>query len=157
MDVNYDIATASEFMFCTWPQIRMERLFLQLFKKKLTSLDKSPPPLNYHKILNSPLPFVPLTKISEKFPPLACPVLNPAPPPPLYKGWGKKLWLFLLSKRLGPPIFHFTLQYHNMTSICSWIFCCYFSDFLRREKNEPLEAVLIIIYTKTRSKKTKRL
>ena len=43
MDVNYDIATASEFMFCTWPQIRMERLFLQLIKKKLTSFDKFPP------------------------------------------------------------------------------------------------------------------
>ena len=28
--VNYDIATVWEFMLCTWPQIRMERLFLQL-------------------------------------------------------------------------------------------------------------------------------
>ena len=62
--VNYDIATVKEFMFCTWPQLRMEKLFLQLIKKKLTSLDKSPP-LNCHKTLISPF-FVPPAKISEK-------------------------------------------------------------------------------------------
>ena len=54
-------------MFCKWPQIGMERLFFQLIKKKLATLDKFPL-LNYHKTLNS-LPFClpPLpTKTSEK-------------------------------------------------------------------------------------------
>ena len=46
--VNYDIATVRGFMFCTYmTPIRMERLFLQLINKKLTSLDKFHP-LNYH-------------------------------------------------------------------------------------------------------------
>ena len=45
--VNYDLATVEEFMFCTWPHIRMEKLFLQLIKNKLSSLDKFPP-LKYH-------------------------------------------------------------------------------------------------------------
>ena len=54
--VNHDIATVREFMFCTWPQIRMERLFLQLIKEKSTSLDKFLP-LNYHKTLNPPFLF----------------------------------------------------------------------------------------------------
>ena len=40
--VNHDIATVREFMFYARPQI-MERLFLQLIKKKLTSLEKFPP------------------------------------------------------------------------------------------------------------------
>ena len=34
MMVNYEIATIREFMFCAWPQIRMEKLILQLIKKK---------------------------------------------------------------------------------------------------------------------------
>ena len=34
MMVNYEIATIREFMFCAWPQIRMEKLTLQLIKKK---------------------------------------------------------------------------------------------------------------------------
>ena len=38
MMISYDIATVREFMFYTRPQI-MERLFLQLIKKKLTSLE----------------------------------------------------------------------------------------------------------------------
>ena len=67
MMVNYDIATVKEFMFCTWPQLRMERLFLQLIKKKLTSLDKCPP-LNCHKTLISPFLFPPL-KFQKKFSP----------------------------------------------------------------------------------------
>ena len=48
----------------------MERLFLQLLKKKLTSLDKCPP-LNNHRTLNppSPPPPPPPTKISEKISP----------------------------------------------------------------------------------------
>ena len=70
MIVDHDIATVRELMFCTWPQIRMERLFFQLIKKKLTSLDVSPPPsLHYNKTLN-PAPFchpLPLpTKMSER-------------------------------------------------------------------------------------------
>ena len=56
------VATVREFMFCIWPWIRMERLFLQLIKKKLTNVD---------------------IEISEKissFPtPLKCPVWNPVP------------------------------------------------------------------------------
>ena len=43
----------------------MERLFFQLIKKKVTSLDKFPP-LNYHKTLNLPPFFVSPNKISEK-------------------------------------------------------------------------------------------
>ena len=74
MMVNFDIATAREFMFCTWPQIRMERLFLQLIKKKLTSLEKFSP-LNYHKTLSSPLSS-PSTKISEKICPTNMPYLT---------------------------------------------------------------------------------
>ena len=64
--VNHDIATVREFMFCTWPQIRMERLFLQLIKEKSTSLDKFPP-TELPQNIESPL-FVP---------PLTWPVWNP--------------------------------------------------------------------------------
>ena len=55
-------------MFCTWPQIRMERLFLKLIKKKLIIPGRFPPP--------------------KKLPPLICPVWNRGSPwfsPPLYK------------------------------------------------------------------------
>ena len=62
--VNYDIAAIRESMFCTWHQTRMERLFLQLLKKKMTSLNKSPQ-LNYNKTLN-PLFLFP-TKFLETF------------------------------------------------------------------------------------------
>ena len=65
--VNHDIATVRELMFCTWVQTRMEKLFLQLVKEKLTSLDKFPP-LNYHKTLNAPFLFLPL-KFQKNFPP----------------------------------------------------------------------------------------
>ena len=54
---NYDIAAIREFMFCAWPQTRMERLFLQLLKKKMTSLNKSPP-TELQQNIESPL-FVP--------------------------------------------------------------------------------------------------
>ena len=60
----------------------MERLFLQLIKKKLTSLDKFPP-LTYHKTLNPPLFAPPPTKTSEKLSPLF-EIL--AFPPPLQRG-----------------------------------------------------------------------
>ena len=51
------------------PQIRIERLFLQLFKKILTSLDKLPP-LNYHKTLNRPaFCSFPSLKFQKKYPP----------------------------------------------------------------------------------------
>ena len=69
-------ATAREFMFCTWPQIRMERLFLQLIKKKLTSLDKFLP-LTY---------FVHPTKISEKILHTNMFCLKSSPLPPLQRG-----------------------------------------------------------------------
>ena len=79
--INHDMAAVKEFIFCTWPQIRMERLFLQLIKKKLTRIDKFPP-ANYLKTLN-PLPFClsPLLKSQKKIPPLTCPVWNPGSPP----------------------------------------------------------------------------
>ena len=57
-------ATGREFMLCTWPQIRMERIFLKLVQKKLTSISKFPP-LNQHKTLNS-LIFVPPLKFQKK-------------------------------------------------------------------------------------------
>ena len=57
-------ATGREFMLCTWPQIRMERIFLKLVQKKLTSISKFPP-LNQHKTLNS-LSFVPPLKFQKK-------------------------------------------------------------------------------------------
>ena len=64
--VNHDLATVREFMFCTWSQIRIERLFLQLIKKKLTSVCKFSP-TELPQNTESP-PFVPPTKLSEKFP-----------------------------------------------------------------------------------------
>ena len=84
--VNYIIATVREFMFCTWPQIRMERLFLQLIKKKLTCLDKFPP-LNYHKALN-PLFFVLSLKFQKNLPHYLVPfkILLPIP---LQRGGGR--------------------------------------------------------------------
>ena len=65
----------------------MERLFLQLIKKKLTSLDKFPP-LNYHKTLNSHF-IVPPLKFQKKIPPLTCPVGNPGSHPLLQGGGGE--------------------------------------------------------------------
>ena len=65
--INYDIATVREFMFCTWTQIRIERLFLQLVKEKLTSFDKFPP-LNCQKTLNPPFLFLTL-KFQKNYPP----------------------------------------------------------------------------------------
>ena len=56
MMVIHNITTVREFMFWTWPKIRMERLFLQLIKKKLTNLDKFSPP-NYHKTFKNPRKF----------------------------------------------------------------------------------------------------
>ena len=64
--VNHNVATVREFIISTWSQTRMEKLFLQLIKKKLTSLDKFPP-LNYHKTLTLPFLFLPLK--FEKSPP----------------------------------------------------------------------------------------
>ena len=63
MMISFDIATVREFIICVWPQKRMERLFLQLIKKKLISLNKFLA-LSNHKTLN-PLFLFP-TKISEK-------------------------------------------------------------------------------------------
>ena len=67
MMVNYDITAVREFMFLTWAQIRIERLFLQLVMEKLTSLDNFPP-LNYHKTSNPLFLFLPL-KFQRNFPP----------------------------------------------------------------------------------------
>ena len=67
MMVNYDITAVREFMFLTWAQIRIERLFLQLVMEKLTSLDNFPP-LNYHKTSNPLFLFLPL-KFQKNFPP----------------------------------------------------------------------------------------
>ena len=82
MMVNHGVTTVREFMFCIWPRIRMERLFLQIIKKKLTSVDKFFS-LDYHKTLNSPF-FIPSLKFQKNLLPptlLTCPVWNPVPPP----------------------------------------------------------------------------
>ena len=73
MMVNHDIAIVREFMFCTWPQLIMVKLFWQLIKKKLTSLEKPPTPLNYRKTLNCPIFCSPHYHALFE---------NPAPPPP---------------------------------------------------------------------------
>ena len=75
----------------------MERLLLQLIKKKLTCLDKFPP-LNYHKALN-PLFFVLSLKFQKNLPHYLVPfkILLPIP---LQRGGGRggggggerKLW-----------------------------------------------------------------
>ena len=64
MIVNDDIATVRDFMFCSWPQIRM----VKLIKKKLTSLDKLPT-LNYSKFWILSFCSPPLIKTSEKIAP----------------------------------------------------------------------------------------
>ena len=84
---NYDIAAIREFMFCAWPQTRMERLFLQLLKKKMTSLNKFPP-LNYNKTLNPLFSFP--NKFSEKFLPTKKSCLKSWSPPPLNNGGGEE-------------------------------------------------------------------
>ena len=71
--VNHDIATVREFIFCTWPQIRMEKLFLKLIKKKLINLDKFSP-LNYHK--NWIPRFCPPLIFEKKSSPLTCIILH---------------------------------------------------------------------------------
>ena len=91
MMVNYDIATVGEFMFCTRPQISMERLFLQLIKKKLTSLGRFPP-LNYHKTLNFPTILFPPLKFQKKISPppthshVLFDIVLPTGSPYIYKG-----------------------------------------------------------------------
>ena len=67
---NNDLATVRKFIFCIWSLIRMERWFLQIIKKKLTSLDKFLQ-VNYHKTLNPPL---------KKNPPANISCLNPDTP-----------------------------------------------------------------------------
>ena len=78
----------------------MERLFLQIIKKKLTILDKFPP-LNYDKTLNPPF-LSPPTKISEKIHPIKMPCLT-SWFPPLYKGEvvGRKETMEILLASLG--------------------------------------------------------
>ena len=65
MWISHDIATVREFMFC---KVRVWKgYFCNWLRKNWPTLTSSPP-LNYHKILNSPL-FVPPTRIFF-FPPL---------------------------------------------------------------------------------------
>ena len=75
----------------------MERLLLQLIKKKLTSLDKFLP-LKYYKLLQFPYLFVPSTKISKKkSPPTNMFCLKswfPLVPPSLNKGAGQTMLKF---------------------------------------------------------------
>ena len=115
MMVNYDIATVEEF---TWPHIRMERLFLQFIKNKLSSLDKFRP-LNYHKTLN------------EKFPPLTCLVWIPAPLPlpALVRGGGElcsmhglchemeNVWTLAAPLKLKFPTMSFSFTAHKSTRL----------------------------------------
>ena len=105
MIVNHDIATVKEnweLMFCTWSQIRMERLFLQLLKKKLTSLNKFPhwkkhwtpplfPPLKIHKLPPPP----PITRsVCILLPPPS----SPPPPPHLQRNY---IWFSNIKKGRG--------------------------------------------------------
>ena len=129
MIVNYGIATVEEFMFCTWPHIRMEGLFLQFIKNKLSSLGKFPQ-LNYIKTLN------------EKFPPLTCPVWIPAPVSPLPCKWGGKcvqcMHYVMKFKIFGPLPLHWSassLQWVSFllhTSRQDW----YIKTFFRKARHE---------------------
>ena len=74
-----DIAAVREFMFCTWPKLRMEKLFLHLITKKLTPASTRSPHWTTAKHwipLFAPPP--PAAKISEINPPL----FETLPPPP---------------------------------------------------------------------------
>ena len=56
--VNHNQATVTEFMLCTWPQIIMVRLFLQLIEKM--DLPQNVPPTELpQKIESSPQPPTP--------------------------------------------------------------------------------------------------
>ena len=82
MMVNHDIASVWEFMLCTLPQIRLERFFLQLIKKKITCLNKFPPELaqnNNSALFMPPLP--PPIKFEKTFPPTNMSRLKSWPPP----------------------------------------------------------------------------
>ena len=83
MLVNHVIAIVTEFIFCRWPQRRMERLFLQLAKKNLTSRNKLPcwTITKHHRTITKQfLLFVPTTRTSETSPPLTWPIWIPGPP-----------------------------------------------------------------------------
>ena len=68
----------------------MERLFLQLIKKKLTSLNEFSP-LTYHKPWNPPTIFLSSTKISEKIPHTNMSCLKSLSPPILKKKEGEEI------------------------------------------------------------------
>ena len=75
--VNHNQATVTEFMLCTWPQIRMVRLFLQLIEK-MDQPQNVPPTELPQNIESSPQPPTPhppptpttTTEISENIPPI---------------------------------------------------------------------------------------
>ena len=74
--VNHNQATVTEFMLCTWPQIRMVRLFLQLIEK-MDQPRNVPPPELPQNIESSPQPPTPpptptttTTEMSENIPPI---------------------------------------------------------------------------------------
>ena len=94
MMVNHDIASVREFMLCTLPQIRLERFFSQLIKKKITCLNKFPPELaqNNNSALFMPLPSPPPRpiKFEKTVPPPNMSCLK-SWPPPLQRG-RRKLW-----------------------------------------------------------------
>ena len=72
--VNHNQATVTEFMLCTWPQIRMVRLFLQLIEKMDQPRNVPPTelPQNIESSPQSPPPPTPTTttEISENIPPI---------------------------------------------------------------------------------------
>ena len=107
MMVNYDIATVEEF---TWPHIRMERLFLQFIKNKLSSLDKFRP-LNYHKTLN------------EKFPPLTCLVWIPARPCKGGRGTMFNAWIMSWNRKCSDtcPSTEAQVPYNEFQFYCTLI------------------------------------
>ena len=74
--VNHNQATVTEFMLCTWPQIRMVRLFLQLIEK-IDQPRNVPPTELPQNIESSPQPPThppptptTTTEISENIPPI---------------------------------------------------------------------------------------
>ena len=70
--VNHNQATVTEFMLCTWPQIRMVRLFLQLIEK-MDQPRNVPPTELPQNIESSPQPPptpTTTTEISENIPPI---------------------------------------------------------------------------------------
>ena len=85
--VHVDIANEGKFMFCKWPQIRMERLFCNSLWKNWPASTSSP---QWTTTKHWIPPFLSLHyNFRKDFPPLICPVWNPGPLTLFTKGGGK--------------------------------------------------------------------